>query len=188
MTPVKRLKITPGFWLMAAAVGLMEPELLIPTAMAAAVHELGHGAALAAVGGRAEGFVLTAAGAELALPPGLSYARELPVALGGPVASLVLALAAAGGRWFLLAGLSLALGAFNLLPLWPLDGGRAVVCLCGMYLSPTAARRVERLLAAAALGSFLALGGIALRRGFGPGLLAMGLWLGWNALNGEKSP
>lgn len=173
---------------MAAAVWLLEPELLAPTALAAAVHELGHVAALAAVGGRPEGFTLSALGAELALPGGLSYARELPVALGGPAASLALAAAAGSGGRFLLAGLSLALGLFNLLPLWPLDGGRAVACLCGLCLSPLGAERVERALAAAALGGFLALGVMAARRGFGPGLLCMGAWLGWRTVRGEKKP
>lgn len=185
---MRKLHVTPGFWALIAAVGLIEPELLAPTAAAAAVHELGHVAALAVVGGRAEGFTLSALGAELTLPAGLSYARELPVALGGPAASLLLAAAAGGGRCFLLAGLSLALGLFNLLPLWPLDGGRAVACLCGMCLSPLGAERVERAIGAAALGGFLALGAIAARLGFGPGLLCMGAWLGWRTLRGEKKP
>lgn len=185
---MRGVRVTPGFLLLLAAVWLAEPELLPPTLLAAAVHEAGHVAALLAVGGRAEGFTLGVSGAQLRLSAGLSYARELPVALAGPACSL--ALAVGGGRTghFLLAGISLALGLFNLLPIPPLDGGRAVACLGGMLLSPLGAERLERILAAAALLAVLALGGVCLGRGYGPGLLAMGLWLGWSMWHGEKNP
>lgn len=185
---MKRVRVTPGFLLLAAAVWLAEPELLLPTFLAAAVHELGHVAALRAVGGRAEGFTLAFLGAQLRLTGELSYAAELPVALAGPVCSLALALAAGRAGRFLLAGISLALGLFNLLPIRPLDGGRAVACLGGMFLSPQGAERLERGLAAAALGAVLALGGVCLRRGYGPGLLGMGLWLGYHTWNSGKNP
>lgn len=184
---MRRVKISPSFWLLAAVVWLVEPDLLAPTLLAAAVHELGHVLALLAVGGRVEGFTLTALGGDLRLAAGLSYARELPVALAGPVSSLALAWALAARGFFLTAGISLALGLFNLLPLGPLDGGRAVACLCGLCLPPLGAERVERLCSAAALGVLLALGGICLEKNFGPGLLCMALWLGWRTFRGEKN-
>ena len=86
------------------------------------------------------------------------------------------------------AGVSLALGLFNLLPILPLDGGRAVACLGGMFLSPVGAERMERIVAAVTLGLVLGLGGVCLARGYGPGLLAMGLWLGKTAFWPEKNP
>lgn len=185
---MSRVKIFPSFWFLAAAVWLVEPDLLLPTLFAAAVHELGHVIALLAVGGRVEGFTLTALGGNLHLAAGLSYARELPVALAGPVCSLALAWAAASQGCFLTAGISLALGLFNLLPVGPLDGGRTVACLCGMCLPPLAAERTEQICSAAALGALLALGGICLEKNFGPGLLCMALWLGWRIFRGEKKP
>lgn len=181
------VRISPSFWVMAAAVWLIEPELLLPTALAATVHELGHVVAVLAVGGRVERLTLAALGAELRLSAGLSYARELPVALAGPVCSLALAFGAARLGWFLLAGISLALGLFNLLPIQPLDGGRVVLCLSGMCLRPVAAQRVEKLIASVALGGLLGLGVIAAARRFGPGLLVMGLWLGQRTLRAEKT-
>lgn len=185
---MRGVRVTPGFWAMAAVVWLVEPELLLPTALAAAFHELGHLAVLRMAGGRAEAFTLSALGAELKLPGGLSYARELPVALAGPVCSLALALAAAGLGWFLTAGVSLALGLFNLLPVRPLDGGRAVACIGGMLLDPVGAERLERICAAAALGAVLLLGVVCLQRQYGPALLCMGGWLGWRAFgHGEKT-
>lgn len=173
---------------MLGAVWLVEPELLAPTLLAAAVHELGHLIALAAVGGKVERFTLAALGAELRLSAGLSYARELPVALAGPLTSLALALIAAEQGHFLPAGLSLALGLFNLLPIQPLDGGRAVSCLGGMLLSPLGAECLARLLAVGTLACVLALGGLCMYAGLGPGLLCMGLWLGWRTLAPEKKP
>lgn len=184
---MRGVKIAPSFWLLAAVVWLVEPDLLLPTLLAAAVHELGHVLALVAVGGRAECFTLTALGGDLRLAAGLSYARELPVALAGPVSSLALAWVLAARGFFLTAGISLALGLFNLLPLGPLDGGRAVACLCGLCLPPLGAERVERLCSAAALGALLALGVICLEKNFGPGLLCMALWLGWRTFRGEKN-
>lgn len=184
---MKKVQISPSFWVMAAAVWLVEPELLLPTVLAAACHELGHVTALFAMGGRAEGFTLAALGAELKLACGLSYAQELPVALAGPLCSLALAFGAVRLDWFLLAGLSLALGLFNLLPVWPLDGGRIVACLGGMFLQPLAAQRIERIFSAVALGALLALGLIAARQGFGPGLLCMTLWLCWKNLRPAKN-
>lgn len=185
---MRKVKISPSFWLLAAAVWLVEPDLLLPTLFAAAVHELGHIIALLAVGGRVEGFTLTALGGELRLSAGLSYARELPVALAGPLCSLALAWGLAARGSFLTAGISLALGLFNLLPVGGLDGGRTVACLCGIFLPPLAAERTEQICSAAALGALLALGGICLEKNFGPGLLCMALWLGWRIFRGEKKP
>lgn len=183
---MRRLRIAPSFWVLAALVYWIEPGLLLPTALAAAAHELGHAAALWLVGGRAEGLRLSAVGAEMKIAGPLSYGRELPVALAGPAASLLLAWGAAKLGRFLLAGISLALGLFNLLPILPLDGGRAAECVSELLLGPVGAERLQDLLAAVSLGILLALGAIALVQGFGAGLLAMGLWLGFHQLRRGK--
>lgn len=183
---MKRMRITAGFWVLTAAVWLAEPELLLPTVLAAAFHELGHVVALWAVGGRVEGFTLSALGAELRLSGGLSYGRELPVALAGPVCSMALAWTAAAMGWFLTAGISLALGLFNLLPVRPLDGGRAVACVGGMLLDPVGAERLERVCAAVALGAELVLGVVCLHRQYGPALLCMGIWLSWRVFRTQE--
>jgi Zn-dependent protease len=82
-------------------------------------------------------------GAELLLDGALlSYPMEVAAALAGPAGSVMAArfLAAAGA--LPAAGLSLALGLFNLLPARPLDGGRALYFFLAWAFSPAAADRV----------------------------------------------
>ena len=125
-----RLKVSPGFLLLIAAVCWLDRGVgVVPWALlACAVHELGHVAASAAVGGRVESLSLSAVGAELRFRYDrmLSYGEEMAVAFSGPAANLAAGiLAGVCGAW-LLSALSLGICAFNLLPILPLDGGRIV--------------------------------------------------------------
>lgn len=124
--------------------------LLVWAAVSALVHELGHWLAIKALGGQVAHLRLTGVGA--VLQPRretlFSYGEECLVALAGPTASLVLAsLAGAWGRThggegaFLLTGVSLALGIFNLLPALPLDGGRVLRAAVSQLAGPDAGER-----------------------------------------------
>lgn len=174
---MKRLRVTPGFWLTAALIWALEPGLLIPAALAAGCHELGHCAALRLLGNGLGRLRLGAAGAELTPRRPLSYAAELPVALAGPAASLLCAYWAARHGVFLFAGLSLALGLFNLLPIAPLDGGRALQCLCALALPAPLDRGFPRWLAVAAAGVLLGAAVGALIRFAALPLLVLAVWL-----------
>ncbi len=112
-------------------------------------------AAIRLLGGQVAGFHLTGVGAVLCPRRArlFSYREEGLVALAGPAASLLLALlAAAWGRQgggenaYLLTGLSLALGLFNLLPAGPLDGGRILRAFLSHRVGPDAGERVSRVL------------------------------------------
>lgn len=182
---VKGVKLSPGFLLLAAVLALLDGEgMLIWAALAAAVHELGHYAAVRLQGGSVKALHLTISGGEMMLDRRypLTYAGELLSILAGPGASLLLALAAlrlGNGReesW-LLAGLSLCLGWFNLLPVWPLDGGRALLLILAGFLPHDTAVAGVRL-CSLALGAGLLAGGIScLARGGGATLAVMGCWL-----------
>ena len=89
--------------------------------LAAAVHELCHYLVIAALGGQVGRIAVGSGGAAMELGC-LSPVRELLAAAAGPVGSLSLMLM---GRFFpRLALCGLVQGLFNLLPIYPLDGGR----------------------------------------------------------------
>ncbi len=120
-----------------------DTQHLLPIALcAAAAHELGHLAAIRVVGGRISAFRLSAAGAELRLEGTLSYGRELLCALAGPMVNLALAFAASRLGAMVFAGMNLALGVFNLLPLGALDGGKALGCGVSMMFGLQTAQRL----------------------------------------------
>ena len=72
--------------------------------------------------------------------------QELAAVLAGPLANLLwgLLLAWLGGPWLVPAGANLVLCAFNLLPVRPLDGGRALELLVSWAAGPAAGERAAR--------------------------------------------
>lgn len=182
-----RLSVSPGFWAAVLLLWIVDPQLIVPTAAAAGLHEGGHLLALWMLGRRVDGLRLTALGLELKLGGReLSYGRELAAALAGPVVSLLTAWLAARGGHFLFAGVSLALGLFNLLPVSPLDGGRAFSCLCALTLPPGICYGVIRWTAVVTAGLALGLSAAVFGRFGGPTLLFLAVWLAFRALGGEK--
>jgi len=96
-----------------------------------------------------------------------SYRGDAVSALAGPVFSILLALFASKGERMELAGVSFLLGTVNLLPVLPLDGGRALYSLVCQYGTLEAAGKTLHISAAVTLSL---LGGIfltALFRGQG---------------------
>ncbi|MEG0779449.1 MAG: site-2 protease family protein [Oscillospiraceae bacterium] len=166
-----RVVLSPGFVLLCTAFLLLEDvRLLLLVLSAAALHELGHFAALTLCGGTLSRLTLTAFGAKMTTDAArLSYGREFFVLLAGPLTNLLWAagLALAARQLHCVwcqtaAGLHLVLGLFNLLPIPPLDGGRMLrLCLTAL-LGLTAGALVSRLTTLALL---TALGLAALSRG-----------------------
>ena len=107
----------------------------------------------------------------------IQHECECLAAPAGPLANLFLAGLAMRGRLFLLAGLSLGQGLFNLLPILPLDGGRCLYFLLTGLLDGALADRALRLTSAIAAGLLLG-AGLVLSRQFGNlTLLITSLWL-----------
>lgn len=145
----KRVSVSPGFCLLIVWFALDNGWGLLGTVLgAAALHELGHCLALALLGAPISGLRIGVFGAELtARRRELSYPGELAAVLAGPGANLLCAalLAALGGtRWAVFTGANLVLCAFNLLPVRPLDGGRALELLCAWIAGPAAGERAAR--------------------------------------------
>lgn len=162
MWPRPKLRVSGDFVLLSAWFVLVNGwRLLAIVLAAAAVHEAGHWLVLRCLGARAGGLRISALGAVLETEGALSYAGELAALLAGPAANLLAAavLTALGrGRWNAAVGAQLVLGAFNLLPIRPLDGGRALELLVSWLAGPAAGEWAARCLgaaAAAALAAFL---------------------------------
>lgn len=119
---------TPFLWGLAFAVGLFASVVL---------HEFGHVLMAQSLGVKVRGVTLMMLGgvSEMERIPEHRFA-EFKVAVVGPIVSFAIAAALLGARAlipseevnvlaFWLARVNLALGVFNLLPAFPLDGGRA---------------------------------------------------------------
>ena len=176
-----RLEASPGFLLLLGALYWLDEGvgLLLWGLLACAAHELGHVAASLAFGGRAERLSLTVVGAELffSYRAPLTYGQDSLVALAGPASNLLL-----GGLFFLLnrqlpAILSLGIGAFNLLPILPLDGGRVLYGLLAEKLDPDWADRFLTVSAGCLVGLLAGTGVIAAVHYANVTLLLTALWL-----------
>ncbi len=184
---------------LAAAAGLPPRSLALPgwawglvavlfLEASIALHEYSHSLVALRHGGRVDSIVLMALG-------GVSQIERMPrrprhefwMALAGPACSIALAILGAAA-WALLQGapplafaafvfayLNLALGIFNLIPAFPMDGGRVLrAALAGLFGS----RKATRI--AAAVGQAFALG-FALIAFIGGGLwlllIAFFIWM-----------
>lgn len=126
--------------------------LLFSILAAAAVHEAGHLLLLSHFGVKVERLRLGAFGAEIDAPGAvrLSYAKELAVTLGGVGANILCALFSAAAAtyfslpyFYVLAGANAVTAAYNLMPVSPLDGGRALYLVTAYFLGPAAGDAVS---------------------------------------------
>ncbi len=164
-----------GLCLLIALMLLQLPIQWVAAVMAAAaVHEICHGLAVVLCGGNVRRISLGTRGARMDVDI-LSPGKELLCALAGPVGSLLLLLVS---KWFPRLAICGAFhGIYNLLPVYPLDGGRAL--RCAAVLLPTwgeewalLAEQISLwLLTALALYAFL-----WLKIGILPGILVAWLW------------
>ncbi len=117
-----------GFWLVLGLMMLLFPlRFLVSVLLAAVIHELGHLSAIRLTGGRVRGIWLHIGGARIETDP-MEPGQAILCALAGPAAGAVTILA---WRWFpelALAGLIQTV--FNLIPVYPLDGGQVVRNIC----------------------------------------------------------
>ena len=150
MYPRGKLPITisGGFWLLLGWFLLGNGwEMLAVILTAACIHEAGHWLVLRLLGAEVRFVSIGVLGAEMQMLPGsLSYGRELTAVLAGPAANLLCGtvLIACGTPWLPAAGAHFALAGFNLLPIRPLDGGRALQLAAMFLVGPEAGERIAR--------------------------------------------
>ena len=149
----ERIEISGGFLLLILWFALINGwKMLLMVLGASLLHEMGHWLLLRLLGVRSTRLRITVLGAELDSDRQfLSYAGELLATLAGPAANLLagLIMAPFGGSWTEAAGAQLVLCIFNLLPVRPLDGGRALELIVSWAAGPEAGERTARCTGAA---------------------------------------
>lgn len=181
--PEMQWKVSAGFWLVLGVLYYLDEATgLLPWGLlACGVHEVGHLLAAKWYGGQLEAVHLSAVGAEMVLSYGrtLSYGEDTVVALAGPVANALLSGVAWVGGCPILAALSVGVGAFNLLPIFPLDGARVLSNYLSPLLGPQAAERWGMGISALLVGGLLGLGIILMGEYANLTLLLTSTWLFW---------
>lgn len=114
---------------------LLPLKWLLGAFLAAFIHECCHLTAISLLGGSVHQITIGPSGTVIDLDP-MSNGKELLCAAAGPAGSLLLLFFS---KWFPeLAICGLVQGAFNLLPVYPMDGGRVLRCIL-RFIVPTQA-------------------------------------------------
>ena len=171
---VGKIDCTAGFAAALCVLRLVaEPDVCAAFLAAAAAHEAGHLLTLRLLGAEILSVRLGFLDAQIR-SSALGYREEAVCALAGPAASVLFCLLFRKlAPTF--AAISLLLGLFNALPVFPLDGGRALRGVCGMVLPLETALRVCRIVRAAALAAGLAAAILGARE-YGLGLGPVFVW------------
>lgn len=169
-----QLLIAPGTWFIGALMLLILPlNWLLAAATAAFFHELCHYFALRLCAVPVFRIQISGRGAVMETAP-MNLRQEFFCALAGPLGGLCLLLFL---RWIPRIGICAGVQSlYNLLPVYPLDGGRALSCLARRYLPPEGAALLLKWTARVCLGGILLLGLLAAVRyhlGLLPLLLAI---------------
>lgn len=137
------------FYLMLALLPLVVPlQWFLAAIIAAAVHELFHYFMIIGTGNSVYSLELTCRGT-IMHTSSMTCIQELFCALAGPAGSILLFCCYPWiPRIALCAGIQ---GAFNLLPIGTLDGGRILSCLLQMYFNKDTASMIKRIIEAAVL-------------------------------------
>lgn len=140
---------------MAAVIAFDTEGKYIMLAAASVIHECGHLACIVLCGKKIDRITLIPGGFDIKYHGGReSYLNDIAIAFCGPLFNLTAAFVFSewgGGERDYFVGVNLALCFFNLLPLYPLDGGRmtetALVWLLGPDMGTAAFRAISWTLA-----------------------------------------
>lgn len=173
-------EVRPGAVVLLAGLYFLLPlRWCVRLALTVTVHELGHVAALILCGAQVCGLRMEGCGLVLRCTPTEGALRTVTAALAGPAAGAGLFCILRGLGYIACAELSLLFSCVNLLPVLPLDGGRALYAALSALAGERAAERTLDVLGLVLPVALMVLGLALFARGFG---LAAGVFGAWLAL------
>lgn len=174
------LEVRPGAVVLLSGLYFLLPlRWCARLALTVTVHELGHVAALILCGAQVCGLRMEGCGLVLRCTPTEGALRTVTAALAGPAAGAGLFCILRGLGYIACAELSLLFSCVNLLPVLPLDGGRALYAALSALAGERAAERTLDVLGLVLPVALMVLGLALFARGFG---LAPGVFGAWLAL------
>ena len=174
------LEVRPGAVVLLSGLYFLLPlRWCARLALTVTVHELGHVAALILCGAQVCGLRMEGCGLVLRCTPTEGALRTVTAALAGPAAGAGLFCILRGLGYIACAELSLLFSCVNLLPMLPLDGGRALYAALAALAGERAAERTLDVLGLVLPVMLMVLGLALFARGFG---LAPGVFGAWLAL------
>ena len=174
------LEVRPGAVVLLSGLYFLLPlRWCARLALTVTVHELGHVAALILCGAQVCGLRMEGCGLVLRCTPTEGALRTVTAALAGPAAGAGLFCILRGLGYIACAELSLLFSCVNLLPVLPLDGGRALYAALAALEGERAAERTLDVLGLVLPVALMVLGLALFARGFG---LAPGVFGAWLAL------
>ena len=155
----QKIHFTPRFLISAAYMILLIPiPWFVAWFIAVAVHECFHCIALLLCKQRISHIIIDISGAQIQTTP-LSNIHTVICAVAGPAGSLLLVLFYSIYPQLALCALSQSL--YNLLPIYPMDGGRVLYSAACLLLPEHTAKRICKAIAALVLAAGLIVSAIA---------------------------
>ena len=172
------LEVRPGAVVLLSGLYFLLPlRWCARLALTVTVHELGHVAALILCGAQVCGLRMEGCGLVLRCTPTEGALRTVTAALAGPAAGAGLFCILRGLGYIACAELSLLFSCVNLLPVLPLDGGRALYAALSALAGERAAERTLDVLGLVLPVALMGLGVVLFARGMGLALGVFGAWL-----------
>ncbi len=162
-----KIKVSIPFVLLIAVMYILDSgNVFIPTFFAVIIHELSHIAAIFLCGASIDVIDIRAFGIRVNVPE-LScrpYKKEIIIAAAGPLAGIItasLGFAAANllhtAIFDYFIGVNVLITAINLIPVYPLDGGRIVLGTILQHIPVRAAYTISYILAIVSIGTLFGL-------------------------------
>ncbi len=183
-----KVKISIPFLLLISVMYVLDGNaLFLPTFIAVFIHEAAHIIAIHLCGGEIDRVEVRAFGIRVNVPElkYMSYKREIIIAAMGPIAGIITAIIALlaadvckSDSLLYFAGINIIISGINLLPVYPLDGGRVILSSMLMFFSVRASYAVSYVLTIISVGVLFGLCAVLAAMGsLNPSLLVFSLYI-----------